>query len=76
MTRKCIVRDLDSALTTAPMSCFKAMEIAESGDLYRNWAIDEVVHNPNGSVPILQACIQFKDNKYIYYDSELFSRLI
>ena len=71
MKRNCILRDLDSTHTTAPMSCIKAVKLAKSGNCAINWSLDEVVFSTEGSAPILRPRINFSKGKYNFLINDI-----
>jgi len=77
MMRKCIIRDLGNVRdTTAPMNCDKAMNMAKAGEWCENWSLEECIENTEGSAPILQVAIQFKNGKLEFTTQDEFFKSI
>jgi len=45
------------------MDCIEIISLAKSGKWGQNWSIAECRDNPEGSAPIVETVIQFKDGK-------------
>jgi len=77
MIRNCILRDLDGMNdTTAPMDCAETISLAKSGKWCKNWSIAECKNNPEGSAPILETVIKFKDGKVEFLTTDDYFRYL
>ena len=73
MIRNCILRDLDEINdTTSPMDCIETMSLAKSVKWCINWLISECKDNPEGSAPILETVIKFKDGKLEFFTNDVY----
>ncbi|MFK5914129.1 MAG: hypothetical protein QM484_07125 [Woeseiaceae bacterium] len=71
MIRNCLLRVLDDINdTSAPMDCIEIMSLAKSGNWCENWSIAECKDNSEGSAPILETVIKFKDGKLEFFTND------